>query len=120
MNAILIQQLQKLTTKYHFNVDGKSEDGLPESFSDIVFINNGSVKREETTRVTFETYFITGFPGFDFHDKWNNGIAPFDKVMYGKILKETEKMYYFELHAETGDKNWVGWCPKKSCTITKI
>ena len=119
MNEILKRQIQKLIATYPFKIDGRQEKDLPKSFSSIVFLRDGSVKRESEIRVTFENYFITGFPGFDFHDKWNNGIAPFDKVMYGKILKETEKMYYFELHAETGDKCWTGWCPKKSCTVRR-
>ena len=40
--------------------------------------------------------------------------------MYGKIVKETEKMYYFELHSESKDNNWSGWCPKKSCRVINM
>ena len=40
--------------------------------------------------------------------------------MYGKIVDETKGMYKFELHSESSDKIWTGWCPKKSCTVEKI
>ena len=118
-DKILLSQLEKLKTR-HFEVDGKAENDFPESFSEIVFFkkdtgNKDSIKNE--VKVIFENYIINPFPGFDLHDKWNNGIKPYDKVMYGKILKETKGMYYFELHSETSDKIWKGWCPKKSCTI---
>lgn len=117
MNQILKQQLMKLMTA-HFEVDGKSEKGLPESFSEIVFFKKN--KSINLIKVTFENYIINPFPGFDFHDKWNNGIKPYAKVMYGKIINETKGMYQFELHSESSDKVWRGWCPKKSCTIEEI
>ena len=115
MNKILKKQLEILTKKYPFETDGV-EGEVSDDFSQIVF-KKGDKEVSNDIKVIFESYFVTGFPGFDFHDKWNNGVAPFDKVMYGKILKETEKMYYLELHTETNEKQWTGWCPKKSCTI---
>jgi hypothetical protein len=35
--------------------------------------------------------------GFDFQDKWNNGIPMPMRVMVGKVLKETKGMYQMEL-----------------------
>lgn len=116
MSRITKAQIERLTQKYRFNVDGNDCAYLPSDFDTVTFISNGAQVCNEI-KVVFEDYFITGFPGFDFHEKFNNGVYPFDKVMYGKIVKETEKMYFFELHTETSDKKWCGWCPKKSCTI---
>ena len=76
----------------------------------------GIVSHKEKT-VIFENYIINPFPGFDLHEKWNNGIAPPEKRMFGDILKETAGMYYLSLHTETSGKSWQGWCPKKSCVI---
>ncbi len=110
MSQILQKQIENLKTKHPFK----------ESGNEIVFLKDANEGTDDKVKVVFESYFITGFPGFDFHDKFNNGIAPFEKVMYGKILKETDKMYYFDLHSISGDKKWVGWSPKKSCTVTNI
>lgn len=118
-DRILLSQLEKLKT-CRFNVDGKAEKDFPESFSEVVFFKKDGNSPDAQTneiKVVFENYIINPFPGFDLHEKWNNGVAPYDKVMYGKLLKETKGMYYFELHSEVSDKIWRGWCPKKSCTI---
>lgn len=117
LNKILQEQLQQLMT-VPFKVDGKSSNAIPEDFNEIVFQKDGlTAYRPRDIRVEFADYILNPFPGFDLHDKWNNGVAPYDKVMYGKITKETEKMFYFEVHSETSGNLWCGWCPKKSCTV---
>ncbi len=73
----------------------------------------------EKLTVAFEKYFVDGYSGFDFHDKFNNGISPPEYVMYGKIERETEKMYVLDLISEDGTKKWHGWCPKKCCKIER-
>lgn len=119
MNDIVKAQLEKLSDIPH-TVDGVSRSDIPDKFDEIVFsketFDNGN--KDDTVRVEFENYIIFPFEGFDFHDKFNRGIPPYAKVMYGKILRETEKMYYFDLCSETSDKHWVGWCPKKSCKVS--
>lgn len=117
MDEILKTQLMKLETA-HFKIDNKEEKGFSEPFSEIVFYKKNN--KESIIKVTFENYIINPFPGFDFHDKWNNGIKPYSKVMYGKIVNETKGMYKFELHSEYDNKVWSGWCPKKSCFIEEI
>ena len=37
-------------------------------------------------------------PEFDFMDKWNNGIPMPMRTMAGRVVKETAKMVYMELH----------------------
>ena len=107
MSKILQAQIERLSSKYPCTTNGNTI--TVHRYSDMPVIKE--------IKVIFEDYFITGFPGFDFHEKFNNNIPPFDKVMYGKIIKETDRMYYFDLHTETSDKQWMGWCPNKSCTI---
>lgn len=116
MNKILYDQLIKLKSFNH-TVDGKLEEGFPESFSEIVFFKKQSVSQIKELCVVFEDYIVQPFEGFDFHDKFNNGVPPYDKIMYGTIERETEKMYYLKVHSITSDKIWTGWCPKKSCKI---
>ena len=108
MNKIINKQLEILKSKYQF----EEKDG------NFVFHSKKETDSKDHKKIVFEDYFITGFPGFDFHDKYNNGVAPFAKVMYGEILKETEKMYYVSVHSDSSDKRWVGWVPKKSCTVS--
>lgn len=109
--------MKKLMTA-HFEVDGKKRKIVPYTFSEILFFNKN--EKNELFKVTFENYIINPFPGFDFHEKWNKGIKPCEKIMYGRIVGETKGMYQFDLHSKSNDKTWCGWCPKKSCTIEKI
>lgn len=108
MNSLLNPQIQKLKSKYRSLV---KEDGS------VVFFSGEAKKEDIEVKIVFEDYFVTGFPGFDFHEKYNNGVYPYSKVMYGKVLKETEKMFYLRAHQEISERVWEGWCPKKSCTI---
>lgn len=39
-------------------------------------------------------------PGFDFHDKWNNGVPMPMRIMVGRKLKETRGMVQMELWGE--------------------
>ena len=117
LDKILKTQLMKLKDA-HFKVDGKYENSFPDTFSEIIFYKKDNNQRY--IKVTFENYIINPFEGFDFHDKWNNGIKPYSKIMYGKVVDETKGMYKFELHSESNDKLWLGWCPKKSCRIEEL
>ena len=119
INKIIQQQLKLLTT-VPFKVDGEKRDVLPESFKEIVFEQDISSVHKDNIIVIFEDYIIKPFKGFDLHQKWNNNIPPYDKKMYGNIIKETEKMYQLDVHSETSNHKWIGWCPKKSCKIIKI
>lgn len=105
------EQLKQLIAA-HFN----SSVEVPEDFTDVTFPRT-STPTEPIIKVVFADYIIKPFKGFDFHDKFNDGVPPYNKVMYGKIIKETPGMYYFEVRSETSNDMWRGWCPKKSCTI---
>lgn len=120
INPILQQQLQMLTT-VPFKVDGNLSSVMPDEFNEIVFARESSSDISiNEIKVVFEDYIIKPFEGFDFHDKWNNGVPPYSKIMYGTITKETQGMYYFEVHTETSNKMWSGWCPKKSCSVYSV
>lgn len=106
-------QLNTLMSMLPYSLERNDEGEV----TSITFHPSEAVNNQHSIKVTFVDYFITGFDGFDFHDKWNNGIAPFEKVMCGTIEKETAKMYYFKLNNLSYTKQWEGWCPKKCCTI---
>ena len=91
---------------------------VPDHFQDVVIPK--SITSPITVKVVFADYYIKPFEGFDFHEKWNNGVPPFSKTMYGNIIKETEGMWYMEVHSATSTNTWRGWCPKKSCTVVNI
>lgn len=118
MNDCLREQLDKLKT-LDFQVDGMSMKEIPESFSEIVFKskNGNDANIEKTYTFTFERYIVFPFKGFDFHDKFNKGIAPPDLVMNGTIVKQTEKMYYINAYTFDKSKTWNGWVPKKSVKL---
>ena len=118
MNKIILDQLNALKKTLEFQVDGKPSKDFPEFFSEVTFLKSGSdlVDTRDKTFI-FEDYIIRPFEGFDFHDKFNNGIAPPEKVMVGKIIKETEKMYFIEAESLFDIKTWKGWVPKKSVKI---
>ena len=118
MNLLIKQQIDNLLKTYKVTADGVSFTDTPDGVSCFKFSTLQTEKQR--VRVTFATYFVTGFPGFDFHDKFNHGVAPPATTMYGEITKETEKMYYFKLKSETGDSTWEGYCPKKSCTVQML
>lgn len=115
MNNTIKQQLEMLKT-LDFQVDGKPSKEFPESFFEIVFFKENK-KEDNGKTFMFEDYMIKPFKGFDFHDKFNKGIAPPEKTMYGSIVKETEKMYYLKLESLISNKTWEGWSPKKSVKI---
>lgn len=117
MNKTILEQLDMLKT-LEFQVDGKPSKDFPESFSEIVFFKSGKNLEDVSEKTfSFENYIIKPYAGFDFHDKFNKGIAPPEQVMNGFIVKETEKMYYLKLHSNLTNKIWEGWCPKKSVKI---
>ena len=116
MSQKVLEQIKKLSN-LEYTLDNGSID-LDQYFSEITFKKRNADKQAvDSIRVVFEDYIIKPFDGFDLHEKWNNGVAPYSKIMYGKIIKETAGMYMFTLHSEFSDKTWTGWCPKKSCEI---
>ena len=114
-SKILLNQLQKLWTA-HFKTVGDVDITLP--FDEVVFCKKESVSK--LTKIVFENYIVNPFNGFDFHDKWNDGIPPPCTTMYGEIDNETKGMYHFVGKSESGDLEWEGWVPKKSCTVKEI
>lgn len=117
MNKVLLEQLNMLKT-LEFQVDGKPSKDFPESFSEIIFFKSNRNLSDKTEKIfSFEKYIIQPYDGFDFHDKFNKGVAPPEQVMQGCIIKETEKMYYLKLHSTYSGNVWEGWCPKKSVKI---
>lgn len=118
MNKVILDQLDMLKT-LEFQVDGKPSKDFPESFSEIVFSKSGKNLIDVTEKTfSFEKYIVQPYEGFDFHDKFNKGVAPPEQVMQGYVVKETEKMYYLKLHSSLSNKIWEGWCPKKSVKVT--
>lgn len=118
MSRVRNNQINQLIRKYPYTVERENGDETSPVVS-VTFYRNENTLEDSVIKVTFQDYFITGFPGFDFHAKYNNNIAPYEKIMYGKILEEKPNMYKFELHNEACTKQWTGWCPKKSCTVYK-
>ena len=117
MNKIIQNQINKLTQELNYKIiEGNGID----DFKEIIFNKKSFISNKKEVRVTFEKYFVTGYNGFDFHEKFNKGVYPTDIVMVGSIEKETEKMYYFKLHDEMNERQWEGYCPKKCCTIEEM
>jgi hypothetical protein len=117
MDDIVRNQLD-MVSNMKFTVDNDSEKGLNEPFSEVVF-NKVSVSKD-SIKVIFEDYFINPYPGFDFHERFHNKTPPYAQIMYGKIEKETDKMYYFKVHSDVSSRIWEGYCPKKSCKVFNI
>lgn len=120
MNNIIIEQLNMLKNQnLDFQIDGKLSKEFPDFFSEVTFKRNGNQLVDTSNKiVTFMDYIVKPYEGFDFHKKFNNDVPPPEKVMVGIIEKETERMYYFNLRSEDGTKQWRGWCPRKSCSVT--
>lgn len=118
MNDILKVQLQKCSN-LEFKVDGKVSTAIPEDFEEIVFMKQMSKDEKPVldTKFEFVDWFIHPSPSFDFHKQWNGNNPPPSKVMFGKILKETEKMLLVDLY-DSMSNNWTGWIIKKCVTIT--
>lgn len=110
MSKIVQNQISKI----------KEEFNCIEDKDSFIFSRKDNAINKREVKVKFEKYFVTGYKGFDFHEKFNKGIYPTDVVMIGTIEKETEKMYYFKLHDETNNRNWEGYCPKKCCKVEEM
>lgn len=116
INPIVKEQLEMLTS-LEYEVDGKKVEGIPDRFEEIVFkSNNKNIQVTREKQVIFEKYIVEPFDGFDFHKKFNKNKIPPAIIMFGFILKETNKMYYFKLRTDD-NQYWEGWCPKKSCKV---
>lgn len=118
MNKNILDQLQRLQS-LKYEIDGGAKVDFDDDFSEVVFFKKSQNEIDlDEKKFTFENYMIAPFPGFDFNKKFNNGIDPPEKVMYGKIIKETEKMYKVQLYSKNTGNQWCGWTPKKSVTIS--
>lgn len=119
MNDIIKEQLNRLNN-YNFYINNKQVTIIPDDCNSLIIKKQGNIS-VDSIKIIFENYFIDKkFKDFTFHDKFNKGIIPYDKVMYGKILKESEKMVYFKGHSDSNDAIWEGWIPRKSCTIIRL
>lgn len=111
-----LKQLREINKLPHKIVGG---DDILGDFEYVIFPKSGDGKLENI-RVKFADYILNPPPQFDLHERWNNGIAPPEKVMYGRIVKETNGMYHFVLKTEFQDNVWDGWCPKSSCEVEML
>lgn len=119
MNEIIKEQLNRLIN-YNFYIDDKQVAIIPDDFNSLIIKKQGNTSTD-SIKVIFENYFIDKkFKDFTFHDKFNKGIIPYAKVLYGEILKESEKMIYFKGHSDSSSEIWEGWIPRKSCTIVHL
>ena len=90
MSQKVLEQIKKLSN-LEYTLDNGSID-LDQYFSEITFKKRNADKQAvDSIRVVFEDYIIKPFDGFDLHEKWNNGIAP-----YSKIIKSTFKLELFK------------------------
>ena len=119
MNKTIKEQLNMLKT-LEFQVDGKSLKDFPEFFTEVVFLKNSNAQLFDTSEKTFafKDYIVHPYEGFDLHEKFNKGKAPPETVMYGCILRETEKMYYIKVRTLDNTKIWEGYVPKKSVSVS--
>lgn len=117
MNNIIKQQLNMLKS-LDFEVDGESVSDFPDSFSEVVFKRNIDSNLNDNRELTiqFMEYVLDSFMD-DFHKKFNNGDKPSELVMYGTIIRETDKMNYIMVHNKDNTKTFKGWIPKKSMKI---
>ena len=119
MNKRILDQLQRLSS-LRYEIDGGAKTSFDDDFSEVVFYKKTPHEIDPNEiKVVFADYMINPFPGFDFNEKFNKGINPPERTMYGKIIKETEKMYMLELYSKNTGNQWRGWSPKKSITISK-
>ena len=116
-SKILLNQLQKLQTA-HFKIDDGECKDFSVPFKEVIFYKRNSPS--STVKISFADYFVHPFSGFDFHEKWNDGVAPPCNVLYGQIDKETKGMYHFVGNNEYCSVEWSGWVPKKSCEIEEV
>ena len=65
-----------------FQVDGNPSKDFPESFSEIVFFKSGKNLEDVSEKTfSFESYIVKPYAGFDFHDKFNKGIAQANTII---------------------------------------
>lgn len=102
------------------NLPHKIEGGetLADDFDSVTFFRTGD--NHDDIHVVFEDYILNPPPQFDLHQRWNNGVAPPAKSMYGRVVSETNGMYHFVVHTDYSSDVWDGWCPKKSCIVESI
>ena len=118
LNKTILEQLN-LLKELNFNIDGIDTDVIPSDFSKIVFYKSDKQLNSligSNVTIVFEKYILKSYMD-DFHNKFNNGCRPTQLIMHGKILKETEKMYYIDVVDNKNESNFVGWIPKKSMRV---
>lgn len=119
MNNIIKEQLNRLNN-YNFYINNKQVTIIPDDFDSLIIKRQGDISAD-SIKIIFENYFIDKkFKDFTFHDKFNKGIIPYAKILYGEILKESEKMIYFKGHSDSSSEIWEGWIPRKSCIIAHL
>lgn len=62
-------------------------------------------------RVEVKNWMVNSNANFDFHTRWNNGIAMPSNIMCGEILEETAGMYKMSL-VDLANNKWVGYVSK--------
>lgn len=107
-------QYKKLSNFPHQFFGGESFDNC-----DYVIFRRRDGKKD-TVRVTFEDYILKPFDGFTLHEQYNNNIAPKHKIMYGRIVAETNGMYQLSVASDRGEDLWRGWVPKKSVVVERL
>ena len=120
-NNIILDQLKQLKdVDFYINDEKIFLDNIKD-FDEIIICKKNNSYNQVLFKITFQDYFIDKkYKEFTFHEKFNNGVIPYAKVMIGDILKQTDKMIYFRGHADNSQKIYEGWVPKKSCMIERI
>lgn len=60
-------------------------------------------------------------PQFDFHDKWNNGNPMPLRIMTGKVIKETPRMFQMNLEGKCEPSSYCSVCGRPlSNTVSKL
>lgn len=120
MNSLILErQLNDIAQMgIEFDVDNVNVNSIPNNFKEITFHKTPS--KDTMIKVIFANYIVSPGKDFDFHDKWNDGTPPSQSSMYGSIIKETDRMYKFDVVTEQFDCRWIGWCPKKSCVVVNL
>ena len=103
MNSLIKEQLNKLKIPT-VTIDGKvyKVSEIPDDATVLVFTSkiseDGSLKKNTLYHFVFEKYIVKTPPGFDLHNKWNNGIATPLTYMYGEVTDKLGKMYYLKCY----------------------
>ena len=116
MHKRILKQLNDLSTILNYELVGGDTF---ETADAIIFkkrsASNASAKNVDEHKYIFEDHMLKA--DFGFNQSFNKGNPPIEKILYGKTIKETEKMIYVKLYSKYTGKTWEGWTPKKSVTV---